>query len=402
MPVIGDNVSNANTVAYKAGEVQFSDLLAEGAGGHNSSARPVSGSGLEVSQVRQNHGAGAVEVTGRSLDVAIDGEGFFVVGDATDPTYTRAGSFIIDEAGLLSTAGGQNILGFSSTDSANLATIDMLSLNVSGTPSSLINIAGNLGSQIPTTTPPDSPATFQEVGANASFVSSAQAFDSLGVGHDVTVAFYKTDANTWLARAYLDGGEITGGTEGIPVQLGADATLSFDTSGVILEASQAAAQISATPSYANGAAQGDFTIDLSDFTQFGGTSITSTITQDGQGTGDIADYEITPQGEIYAQLSSGARQLLGVLGMANFNNEEGLLRVGGSLYVDSEKSGDAVIGTAGAAGVGELEGGALELSNVDLADQFVDLVIYQRGYSASSQIFSTTGDIIRDTINLIR
>ncbi|MCB0329487.1 MAG: flagellar hook protein FlgE [Bdellovibrionales bacterium] len=401
MSVIGDNVSNANTTAFKSGVVQFADLLAEGPEERKSSAKEVVGNGVIVSQVRQDHQAGAVEVTGRSLDVALDGEGFFIVGGAADPSFTRAGSFIIDEAGLLSTAAGKNVLGFVE-GSNTLQTIDMLSLNVSGTPSSLITISGNLGSQFPITDLPGAPATFQEIGANANFVTSASAFDTLGIGHDVTVAFYKTGATQWTARAFIDGGDVTGGTAGVPLQLGADAVLNFNTSGIIEDANLATAQITATPAYANGAAQGAFTMDLSSFTQFGGTSVTSTITQDGQGTGDIADYEINADGQIFAQLSSGAKQLIGTLAVANFNNEEGLVRVGSSLFVDSDRSGDAIIGTAGTAGVGEIEGGALELSNVDLADQFVDLVIYQRGYSASSQIFQATGDIMRDTINLIR
>ncbi|NBW39584.1 flagellar hook protein FlgE [bacterium] len=401
MAVIGDNVSNANTTAYKAGIVQFSDLLSEGADGRNSSALPVSGSGVEVDQVRQDHTSGGVEITGRPLDVTIEGEGFFVVGDTTNPQYTRAGSFIIDENGLLSTAGGQNVLGFTG-DTTTLQTIDMLGVDLSGSPTSTVTIKGNVSSQSGVVAQPAAPATFQEIGENAAFVNTVTVFDSLGESHDITLGFFKEGPNRWSVGAFIDGGDVNGGTAGTPVRLGQITPLNFDLNGEISEADVATAQIVAAPAYANGAAAGNITMNLAQFSQYASNSTISSIVQDGQASGDIEGYEISATGQISARLSSGGTTVLSTLGIANFNNEEGLTRVGGSLFDATQRSGEASVSAAGQGGVGDLQSGALELSNVDLADQFVDLVIYQRGYSASSQVFSSAGDMLRDTIALIR
>lgn len=401
MAVIGDNVSNANTTAFKAGIVQFSDLLSEGADGRNSSALPVSGSGVEVDQVRQDHSSGGFDYTGRPLDVSIDGEGFFVVGDPQAPQYTRAGNFIIDENGLLSTSGGKPVLGFAD-DATQLQAIDMRGVEVTGTPTSTMTITGNLSSQAPLVAQPAAPATFQEVGTSAAFVNSITVFDSLGESHDVTLGFFKEGANSWSVGAFIDGSEVTGGTAGTPVRLGQTVPLAFGPDGQLTEASVATAQIVASPAFANGAAAGNITIDLSQFSQFASNSTVSSITQDGQAAGEIEGYEIGGDGRVFARLSSGASPVIATLGVANFNNVEGLTRVGGSLFDATARSGNAGLSTAGQSGTGSLQVGALERSNVDLADQFVDLVIYQRGYSASSQIFSSAGDMLRDTIALIR
>ncbi|MCB0354173.1 MAG: flagellar hook-basal body complex protein, partial [Bdellovibrionales bacterium] len=282
-----------------------------------------------------------------------------------------------------------------------LAPIDMANIDLSGTASSNITISGNLDSREGTTTVPAAPQTFDEIGASASFSSQYTAFDSLGVGHSMTLAYFKTDANTWTVQAYIDSSEV-GGTAGIPTQVGGDATLTFSTSGVIEEANAAAAVITGTPAYSNGAAAGDFTIDLSNSSQFGGTSTVRAIDQDGEGTGDITGYEIRQNGDIVALLAGGTEIEVGTIPLADFNNVEGLQRSGNGIYLETERSGQASIGTAGTLGFGELRSSSLELSNVDIANEFVDLVVYQRGYQASSQVFNATSEILRDTIGLIR
>ncbi len=401
MSVIGDNVSNANTIAFKAGGVKFSDILGDGLEeGNSSSATPVTGDGVVAADVLIDHSVGATEVTGRSLDVVIDGEGYFSVGDATNPIYTRAGNFLIDENGLLASSTGQNILGFTGTGTT-LGTIDMLNLDVSGTPSSEINVSGNLNSGEAITTVPAGPATFAEIGAAANFVSNVTSYDSLGGDHNILVGFFKTAANSWTAQAYIDGAEV-GQEAGIPVQVGADTVLTFETTGQISAANAAAAVITATPAYSGGPAAGNFTIDLSRYTQFAGNSLTSAITQDGQGTGDISDYRLGADGSINAVLTNGTEVLVGSLPIANFNNKEGLVRVGNASYQETQASGTASFDAAGVGGRGSVSTGVLELSNVDLAKEFSDMVIFQRGYSASSQVLSQAIDMIRETISLIR
>lgn len=407
MAVIGDNVSNANTVGFKAGDVQFSDLLAEGSEEQTSGAYRSAGNGVAVSQVRQVHTGGTLESTGRVLDLAIDGNGYFAVGDPENPTYTRAGSLIVDENGFLAMASGANVLGFApaapgAEEGAErpLGLIDMNNIPLGGRPSTNVALSGNLGVEKPITQVPADPQTFNEIAQAASFVSTFVAYDSLGATHSINVAFFKTGANQWQAQAYIDGGEV-GGEAGAPVAIGDAATLEFDNTGVIIPANAAAAVINAAPAYANGAAAGNFAIDLSQFTQYAGGTLTTGIVNDGEGSGDIVDFNIDSGGQIFARLSSGTLAPLGTLALANFNNDEGLSRVGSSLFNETAKSGEAQFGEAGINGFGTVRSGALELSNVDIADQFVNLVVYQRGYSASSRVFSSAGEMLKDTISMI-
>lgn len=397
MAVVGDNVSNANTTAYKASEARFSEILSEGFEGSKSDASPVSGNGVEVSAVHQDTAPGVIEFTNRPLDTAIDGDGYFLVGDPEAPSYSRNGNFIVDENGLLSMADGTNVLGFTGTGT-EIGTLDMVNIATAGTVSSEITINGNLNATDDVTEVPDAPATFSEIGQAANFVTSVTAYDSLGSGHDISLAFFKTEANTWTAQAYIDGGEV-GGVEGVPVQVGANTVLNFGPNGQLAEAN---AVVTGTPAYGNGAEAGNFTIDLNSFTQFSGISLTSAINQDGEGAGSIAEYEVRQDGSIFALLTSGSEALVGRLPLADFNNPQGLARSSGGIYSETNASGEATIGDAGGNGFGQIQGGSLERSNVDLANEFTDIVIYQRGYQASSQVFSTTGDMLRDTINLIR
>ncbi|MCB0320057.1 MAG: flagellar hook-basal body complex protein, partial [Bdellovibrionales bacterium] len=356
--VIGDNVSNANTIAYKSGNVRFSDLLAEGPEEGSSTAEPVIGAGVEVAQVRQNHSSGVIESTGRALDLAIDGEGYLAVGDPSAPTYTRAGTLIIDDKGLLATASGHHVLGFTGIDTASIGTIDMLNIDTSGNPSSLIALAGNLNSTLSETTVVTDPATFNEVGSNASFTNSITAYDSLGDSHEVLVAFYRTEPNHWTVQAYIDGGEVQG-EPGIPVQLGEDVELVFNGDGSLADESLNSAKIVATPQYSNGAIPGAFDLTFDRFTQFAGSNFTTVITQDGEGTGDIKGYDIQQDGSIVALLSSGTEVKVGTLPLSNFNNDEGLVRTGNALFTQSEVSGDPAVGIAGTEGFGTIQSRAL-------------------------------------------
>jgi len=399
--VIGDNISNQNTVAFKAARVSFQDLMAEGADGARSTATPVGGNGVKVAKVVQNHTTGTIEFTGRALDSAISGKGFYIIGDTSNPVYTRAGNFSIDEDGLLSTSDGTNVLGFTGATGTTLGTLQMLDLNLNGSPTTAASLTGNVGSENAITTAPTAPATFNAVAENASYISTLSIFDSFGTRHEATIAFYKTAINTWTVQAYLDGGDL-GQTTGTPVQIGANGTLNFSGTGLIEDANQAAATITGTPAFSNGSAATAFTIDFSDFTQFGGTSLLTNITQNGQSAGNVKDYEIRKDGGIFALLESGTSLQIGRLPLANFANEGGLDRGGNSFYVPTELSGTPTNGTAGQGGLGAIEGSSLERSTVDMAKEFVELVLMQRGYQANSQVLNAANGIIRDTLGLVR
>lgn len=401
--VIGDNIANANTTGFKTSRVEFIDLLGDvDRAGAETGGIPSTGSGVAISQVRQIHETGVIEPTGRSLDVGIAGGGFFILGDPNSPTFSRAGNFLINSNGNLANADGKEVLGLVG-DGTTLTPLNMLNVSTAGAPTTAAGLFGNLDSSAPVSAAvPANPATFGEVSQNATFVMpNLTVFDSLGAAHTVSVAFYKTGVNTFTAQAYIDGGEV-GGTAGTPVKLGPDATMTFSPTGRIEDANKAAASIAVAPAYGNGAAAGGFTIDLSGFTQVATTSQISSVTQDGLGTGDIVDYEFLSDGTVSAVLGSGRNVAIGRIQLASFPNVDGLSRIGSGGFEATQDAGTMQAGVPGSSGFGTLQGKSLERSTVDISDQFVNLVVYQRGYQANSQAMSTANTLLRDTIALLR
>lgn len=398
--VVGDNISNVSTTAYKTARPEFTDILGEAAGTRNSQVVTGAGDGVRVDRVRVIQESGPVEVTGRELDVAISGGGFFLVGNPAAPEFTRAGNLEINPAGNLSTSFGKEILGYSGVDLANLGPINMFDVNTVGTPTTQVKIFGNLDGAALLTQPPANPQTMRELSQTLSFATSQSLYDSQGSRHEVVVAFFRTAPNTWQVRAYTDGGEV-GGTVGVPTLLG-QSTLTFNGNGFIGEAEQAGAQLQLTANWNNGAAPSNVTIDMSGFTQFAGNSLINNITQNGRGAGNISGYEFEPDGRIFARLDNGERSQVGTLPLALFTSSDGLERTGTSTYSQSEASGELEIGRAGVGQRGTIEGKTLERSTVDIAKQFVDLVVFQRGYQANSQVLSAANELLQGTIQLIR
>ena len=400
--VTGDNVANANTTAFKGARVEFVDLFSDASGSSEPGSIQTTGNGVAVGRVRAVQESGAIEATGRALDVAIDGSGFLLVGDAAAPEYTRAGTLAINEDGNLVDGDGRPVLGIPAAGGTTLQALDMLDIETGGIPTTLAGVFGNLASNSEVSVPPANPQSFREINAAASFVApSVRVYDSLGAPHDVTVAFFKGASNTWTAQAYMDAGD-TGGTAGTPIQVGANAAIAFSASGVIEEANKAAAKISATPAYGNGAAAGNFTIDLSSFTQFAGTSQLSSVQQDGFGTGQVKDYEIGQDGVISAVLDSGSLVTIGTLQLATAPNLDGLERAGRSSYTATELAGTVTTGNPGSNGFGAISARSLERSTVDFTREFTNLILYQRGIQAASQIVNTAGQIMRDTLGMLR
>jgi flagellar hook protein FlgE len=398
--VVGDNIANVSTTGFKTSRPEFSDIFAEGGDGRQSVAGPVTGNGVKLTTVRQLHETGIIEPTGRELDAGIEGKGFFIVGDAENPEYTRAGNFSVNEEGLLVNSDGKTVLGYQGS-STTLGTLNLKNVSTTGKATTASAVYGNLSSESPVATLPQNPTSFRELGRAASYTANSSVYDSLGAEHTITTAFFKTGVNTWTAQAYIDGDDV-GGTNGVPVKLGQDVTLQFNTTGVIDEANRANARITATPAFSGGAAPGNFTIDLSGFSQFAAANQLVSITQDGEGTGQIDGYEIQKNGTLQAVMDNGNRVQIGTIVVANFANVNGLQRSGSSTFVESQLSGARTVDAPGKGINGELSGGALERSTVDISNQFVDLILLQRGYEANSQILSGTNEMLRNTIQLIR
>jgi flagellar hook protein FlgE len=401
--VVGDNISNANTTAYKTSRVEFGDLLSEGGSGKQTDTTGISGSGTQVTSVRTIFDNGVLEFTARELDVAIDGNGFFMTGSVADPSYSRAGNLTIDGEGFLATAEGQRILGLQGTSTA-VGEINMRGFNSTSSPTSAISVVGNLNSSAAISTTggvPANPVSFNAIQASAGYITNTSAYDSLGVSHNITVAFSKTGTNSWVAQAYMDAGDV-GGTKGTPIQIGQNTPLNFGPDGQLTAAGKAAAILTAAPAYNNGAAAGNFTIDFSRYTQFGNASQVAGITKDGQGVGEVQSYTFQRDGTITAQLSSGTIVTVGKVQLADFKNRDGLIRAGNGSFKATDLAGEPTIGDPTKIGLGGLQSGSLERSTVDIAEQFVTLLTYQRGYQANSQTMSATNQLLRDTLQMIR
>jgi flagellar hook protein FlgE len=276
----------------------------------------------------------------------------------------------------------------------------MFDVNTVGTPTTQVEIYGNLDAGATLTEVPANPETFRDLSKSLSFSTSQSLYDSQGARHDVLVGFYRTAPNTWQVRVYADGADV-GGTAGSPTVVG-ETTMTFNGNGFIDPAGLAAAQVNVTANWSNGATPSNLKVDLTNFTQFSGSSLVNNITQDGRGAGNISGYDFEGDGRIFARLDTGERSQVGTLPLALFKSSDGLLRSGTSTYTQSEAAGKLEIGRAGVGLRGTIEGRTLERSTVDIAKQFVDLVVYQRGYQANSQVLSAANELLQGTIQLIR
>jgi flagellar hook protein FlgE len=404
LSVIGNNLANLNTVGYKASTVNFDDLVSQSIGGPSDNPMQV-GLGVTVGSVTPNFTQGNIENTGVPTDVAIQGLGFFVVGNADDRSYTRAGNFSFDPNGMLVTTDGKPVLGYSAIDPTTGG------IDTSGQPAPIIIPPGVLHQPVATTTF----GTFMNLDAaaaeNATHGSSVQFYDSLGVSHIATVTMTKTaDNGKWDYSITVPGEDVDGGAAGTPEQI-ASGTLEFDGLGklVKVDGGDPGAVSITSPTWADGAAAADLSWNLLDangvatITNYAAPSATSSTVQNGAPTGSISSLvSINASGELVASFGLGRSVTVGQLATATFNNPAGMIKLGTNLYSQSEASGIPSIGTPGTGGRGPLIGSALEQSNVDIASEFTQMILAQRGYQANSKSITVADELLVDTLNLLR
>lgn len=378
MDVVGNNIANVNSVGYKSSAVVFGDTLSQmlqGAGapqGGNGGTNPAQvGLGVRLAGITTNFSQGAAQLTGRSTDLMIQGDGFFMVSNSGQQLFTRAGAFSLDATGRLTTPEGavvQGWTGSNGTISTNAEPTDIrlpIGTLLSPSRTGQVTVGGNL--------PADAPL-------GSVLVSSITTFDAQGNETPVSFEFTKSAADTWTLTA----------RQGSTV-LGTD-TLTFDAAGALTSAS--------TSSYTT--AGGPVTIDLARMSQFGGANTMAALGQDGSGMGSLQAFTISPDGMLVGVFSNGLKQPLAQIALATFNNPPGLEKVGNSLYRSSVNSGEVQLGSAGSGGRGLLAGGMLEMSNVDLAAEFTNLIVSQRGFQANSRVITSSDEILQDLVNLKR
>jgi flagellar hook protein FlgE len=391
--VVGNNLANLNTPGFKTSTVSFHDLVTQSIGAGLGSTQV--GFGVGVPITLRHFSQGAIQSTAGPLDAAIQGDGFFIVKTAQDATeYTRGGNLIVNTQGQLTTATGEVMQGWSKGD-AGLDT---------NTPVGPITVpVGSLAPPQPTT------AASVDLNLNAtatagpppdSFSTSVEVFDSLGMSHIVTFTFTKAATpNKWTYSAGIPAAD-TGGTA-MPVT----GNLQFNGSGQLdVLHSDISPVIHATnmTDLAN-----DMTVtwnlfngNTSRITQFAQTSATSAVAQNGSPAANLVSVGIADGGTIVAKYSNGQQTVVGQLALATVRNPESLIAVGNSNYQLSARSALPAIGVPGSGGRGTVLGGSIEASTVDIAREFTELIVFQRGYQANSKIITTVDQISQDTINL--
>jgi flagellar hook protein FlgE len=393
LATIANNLANQNTTGYKESRALFRDLFYQQIG-QTGGGDPIQvGAGTTVGTVDTNFTDGSVNPTGVPTDVAITGDGFFVTQRNGIETYTRAGDFKVDPDGLLSTQDGALVLGYQAIDGKIAAGSGLGALNLG---------QGQVS-------PPSATQSFElTTNLNAaakvgdSYNTPLKVYDSLGGVHVLTFTFTKTGSNTWSYGVSLPAGE---GTVTLPA---APNTLTFNDDGTLnTPASNITFDITGL---SDGAADMtglswklyDPTTGGSSMTQMAAESDTPATSQDGYGSGTLQSFAIGPDGTIEGTFSNGKSSIIGQIAIANFSNLQGLMKIGQNSYAATLASGQAAIGAPGSGGRGTLQGGALELSNVDMATEFSNLIVAQRGYEANAKVITTFDEITQDTINLKR
>ncbi|WP_322058883.1 flagellar hook protein FlgE [Paraburkholderia sp. J63] len=391
LDVIGNNIANANTVGFKQSTAQFADVYANTVA---SSVNTQIGLGAALSQVQQNFSQGTITTTGQSLDVAINGNGFFQMSNNGTVTYSRNGVFQLDKNGYITDASGNDLMGYAAGTNGVVNTAQTVPLQVPTTniaPVVTSNITAQLNLNAQSTAPTATP--FDATNSNTyNYSTSITAYDSLGGAQQVNMYFVKggIDATTGNQEWNVYAG--TAGNVGSnPV-----GTMEFDASGNLVStadstgAATSLGQIPVTINPTDGSKTNQtITMNFTGTTQFGSANGVNNLGQDGYASGTLSNFAIGSDGTITGNYSNGQTKTLGQVVLANFNNPNGLMNLGGNQFQETAASGVPQVSTPGSTNHGSLTGGAVESSNVDLTNQLVDLITAQRNYQANAQTIKT-------------
>ncbi len=386
--VTANNVANVNTTGFKMSRAQFAEVFAVGTQSVSSSA---SGSGVRLSAIAQQFTQGNIDFTDNALDLAIGGEGFFVISENGARSYTRAGAFGVDNQGYVINAQGARLQAYPYAGNGlfNTGTPQDLQLTIGANPPAASTRA-SFGINLPADAPPPANPTFDPTDpASFNHTTSVTVYDSLGAAHTATVYFIKDAApNTWNTQVQINGTDVGGVTP-----------IVFDQSGAL---QSPAGGLLPLPAYTPGTGAADITLSL-DFgsaTQFGGNFGVNSLSQDGFTTGRLTGVSVDAEGVVFARFTNGQSTSLGKLALANFVNPQGLQQLGDTTWGESFQSGDALLGEAGTASFGNIQSGALEASNVDLTAQLVQMITAQRNFQANAQMIETADAITQTVINI--
>ncbi|ASD21933.1 flagellar hook protein [Cryobacterium sp. LW097] len=378
LDVTGNNIANVNTTAFKGSATQFQDTLSQltqGAGGPGATTGGTNpaqvGLGVQVAGIATNFAQGSSQATGKASDMLISGDGFFLTQQGGETIYTRAGSFDFDSAGRLVTPSGAIVQGWGAVDGVvneGGAVGDLsLPLNavVPGKATSSVAMSGTLPS---------------DAVGGTQLLRDIKVYDASGAARTVSLTFTKAATGSGWGVSGTDGGTAATTTLGF--------TGNVVTSGGSLVIGDPAA--------------GGITVDLSALNGLAGISTVGVKSQDGSAPGSLESYTFGKDGTLIGLFSNGEQKALGRIALATFTNPGGLEKTGSNGYRATFNSGTAELGAPGSAGLGSLTGGALEMSNVDLSQEFTNLIVAQRGFQANARIITTSDEVLQELTNLKR
>ena len=445
MDVIGNNISNVNTTGFKRGRVNFQDMISQQVAG---AAKPTEelggvnpkdvGLGMTISTIEQVFTQGNLQSTGVGTDVAIQGNGFFVVKNGEESFYTRNGVFGLDRDGtLVNPANGMRVQGWMAQELNGEQIVQ-----TAATPTDLVIPVGSKDPAKATENvlfacnlDKNTPEIQEGAGANdvakGTWETSQKIYDSFGNAHQLTVSFRKVPGvpNSWQATVNVDAdnADFTQTRVGLGTTDGVQNTfiVNFDNYGQLSSVTDSAGNItnpdgeivlttSFTVPEANADENGNpyrqtFNINLGTIgsmkntvTQSASRSTTKAYSQDGYTLGYLDNFKIDSSGTITGVYSNGTNRVIGQLALATFANDRGLEKAGENTYVETNNSGQANIGESGVAGKGSLLAGALEMSNVDLSEQMTDMIVTQRGFQANSKTIQTADTLLETVLSLKR
>jgi flagellar hook protein FlgE len=390
LDIIGNNIANANTVGFKASQAEFADVYANALGGTTGNAV---GIGVKVASVAQQFGQGNITVTSNPLDMAINGQGFFQLNDGGSMVYSRNGQFQLDQNGYIVNAQGNKLMGYAVDPKTGLISQgNIVPLQLSNqelppqvTSTAQIGLNLNAADTPPTTTTfsPSDPTSYNNS-------TSMTIYDSLGVSHIVNLYFQMAPSpavNTWNAYMTVDGLPATGTSLG---------TVSFDSTGALTTPASPGV-VNTTITYPNGTTQ-NVGLNFSATTQYGSPFAVNSLTQNGYATGQLSGFSTSSDGTIVGNYTNGQTKPLGQILLANFSNAQGLQPIGNNDWSPSASSGQALLSAPGTSGLGVLQSGAVESSNVDLTGELVNLITAQRVYQANAQTIKAQDTILQTLV----
>lgn len=409
LKVISNNIANASTTGFKKSRAEFGDVYATSNLGVSQNAI---GSGVRVSSVAQQFSQGNIGFTNNNLDLAVNGQGFFILNDGGVPAYTRAGAFQVDRDGYITNSENQRLTAYQADTSGNITgsrgDLQLSTSDIAPRATTAVDIAANLNANATPFAPYPAAPIFNRTDPTSYNNSTAlTVYDSLGNPVLGTMYYRKTSTpNQWETHLWITNGA------GTPIEVipagnvaGQPAQLNFSNTGSITSVTPALGG-TLTVDYGTvnpltGAANMSFDIAYAKTSQYGSPFSVNALTQDGYATGRLSGIDISDTGIVQSRYTNGQSRALGQVALANFSNPQGLRQLGATAWAETFDSGAALVGQPGTGSLGLTQSGALEGSNVDLTEQLVQMITSQRNFQANAQVI-TTADAVTQTIINIR